>query len=821
MLIIGLLSILQIVYLPGALLRRCFPLNEGDPLERAAYTFGLSLIANTWMVAILVALKAYSKPVLWAVILAELTMLLFLALGSAHRYAYVSWDLSGLASLGSPRSFNAVLGTILALTTIAIFGYICYLNWGTVFSENDDVASWDRWAMEWATGIFPTRASWYPQLIPANWSISYVLLGRADVKMFAKAITPLYPLLTLFLFCSLAAARRSAAFLFGAAMYGWLLLHNLGIAFMMLGYADVPVAFFGFLSFHAIYRKTEATLSRDDVLLSLLFATGTVMTKQGGVYALIAALLYALWVARKRPEVGPFTTRNSAAVITLFALCFTAVWYGGKALQIYGGHDYSNFKGLTQDLHHGRTYGQRLVAAGALFWRFRGDAGPPVACISALLLTGSLLFRASRWITLLLILPFLLAWGLLFSYEIRNASLVFPLVALVSGIVIERIFSAVMKPLDPVAIGSTTVGGLVAVAAVLGLSGWVLMGKPGISMAPAWAIRFESNEWIAYALDLYSWGLAAFGLIALLSVVVVVQDRRLAIQWPIVVTGSLVLIAAFATGKYRADAVVANQHILQRRIGSPAVNERIYAAVRERAIHRPIMTDYWYLRSLPDLESLFRPLPCGAPCSYEGLKAAAASHQDAGYFLMYDHDYSPDTLARLLASRGFHTIFTESGLRMMEINREALDTKNRAPEVNGVHPASGTGGQASFRFAYSDPDGSSDISSVIVIVNDALTSTKACYFQWYRATNTVTIANDNGVGWADEQKVGFPVAIHNSQCELRMSGTSMAEVGDRLELTFDLRFLTPFKGVKHLFTSVADEYNATSGYHDVASWDVK
>ena len=765
MLITGLLALLQIVYLPGALLRRCFQSRETDALEAAAYTFGLSLIANTWLVTILVALKVYSSAVVWAVVLSEIATLVFVGLRTHRPRANVSWDLSGWASFTPPRTFNAALGMILALTTVAIFIYICYLNWGTVFSENDNVASWDRWAMEWAAGMFPTRASWYPQLIPANWSLSYVLLGRMDVKMFAKATTALYPLLTLFLFLSLAAVKRSTAFLLGAATYGWLLLHNLGIAFMMLGYADVPLAFFGFLAFHAVYRRTdmerrvrsmvtEETVSRDDVLLSIIFATGTLMTKQGGIYGLVAALLYAAWLARRRPGVSPFAARDRAAAIALFGLCFAAVWYGGKALQIYGGHDYSNLTLLTQGLHHGRSYMQRLVAAGQLFWNFRGDAGPLVALLSAVLLVSSLFVRAARWITLLLIVPFLLFWGLFFSYEIRNASLVFPLIALVIGMVIDRVFARLMKPLDSMTLGAATVGAIVAVIAVLGLSGWVLMGKPGAPLLPVWAIRFESNEWIAYALELYSWGLAAFGSMALLSIAITIRNGKLLIYWPIPAAGLLLVVAVLGMSKYRADTIVASQRAQERRIGTPEVNERLYSIVQARAIHQPIMTDYWFLRSLPDLESLYRALPCGAPCKYEGLKWAAASQPDAGYILMYDRDFDPDTLVKLPTSRGFHTILTVDGLRLMEINRAAMDTKNQAPQVLSVNPASGRGSRGSFLLSYSDPDGTSDISSAIIIINDTLTGTKACYLQWYRTSNTISIANDNGKGWADEQKVG-------------------------------------------------------------------
>ena len=357
--------------------------------------------------------------------------------------------------------------------------------------------------------------------------------------------------------------------------------------------------------------------------------------------------------------------------------------------------------------------------------------------------------------------------------------------------------------------------------AVLSFSGWVLLGKPGVSMFPDWAVSFESNEWIAYAMWFYSLGFAVFGLMLLIPMVVTIRGGNLMIYWPVPATGLLALVAVLAIGKYRADTVIASQHALERRIGTPAINERIYAAVQAKAIHQPIMTDYWFLGFLPDLESLFRALPCGAPCTYERLKAAAASQSDAGYFLMYDHDFDPDTLAKLPSSRGFHTIFTEGGVRMLEINRAAIDAKNRAPEALNALPVSGAGSRGTFQFSYSDPDGLSDITSAIVIVNSTVTGTGACYLQWYRATATVSIANDSGVGWADEQKAGGPGAIHNSQCELSMPGTSMAEAHGRLELKFDLRFLPSFRGLKHVYTDVFDEYNASSGYHDLAIWVVK
>ena len=50
----------------------------------------------------------------------------------------------------------------------------------------------------------------------------------------------------------------------------------------------------------------------------------------------------------------------------------------------------------------------------------------------------------------------------------------------------------------------------------------------------------------------------------------------------------------------------------------------------------------------------------------------------------------------------------------------------------------------------------------------------------------------------------------------------MAENADGLELTFDVTFSPSFRGLlKHVFTDAFDADNASSGYRDVALWDVK
>ncbi len=820
MLLIGLVSLLQITYLPGALIMRWFRSEGFDRFERLALGFGLSLIVNTWIVTCLVVSRLYSRPALGILILAELALLIAPVLKNGWGSMYVTWDLRYLRGRLLPPTFRSTLGSIVAFATIAIFSYLFYLNWGAVFSQNDDVASWNRWAIEWAHGTLPTRASWYPQLLPTNWSITYVLLGRTDVQMFAKAITVLFPLVTLLLFVNLALKRKASAFLFAAGAYGWILVHYLGITFAMSGYADVPVAFFAFAAFYAIYRRGAEPPSRRDVLLLLLFAFGDLLTKQAGVFTLAIALLYAISYARVRPQFFLLRQRDGPAVLMLWAVVFTAAWFSYKAVQIHNGQDFSAIAALTQ-LRPGQGPLQKLFATGEMFWGFRGASGPPVTLTFAIMLIGGVLLKETRRITLGLVIPFLAVYALSFNYEIRNASLAFPFVALISGFVADRALRALSSRLDSVQVKSIPLGQLCAVLLALSIAGWVLAGEPGASIVlSSHLLALLHDEWISYALYVYAAPSAIVGFLILLTLGSTAAEFHIRFYRPAVIACAVAGIFALSM-KYRTDSIIESQIAQERRIGSPSVNDRLYAAVQTGSIQGPIITDYWFLQFLPGLEGLFRRLTCGAPCSIRGLRAAATLVPDAGYMFMYDRDFDADVLDRLKTDRGFQTLFTVDGLRLMRIDRAAFDAVNHPPEVSPDSAGTLDGRTALLKIRYSDLDGVSDIVSATVIVNGSLSGMEACYVEWYRATNSLVIANDNGKGWAAEGKIGSGLPMRNSQCQVDLASASVAEREGRLELTFRARFLTSFHGLKHVYALATDALGVNSGYRELAAWDIK
>jgi hypothetical protein len=52
---------------------------------------------------------------------------------------------------------------------------------------------------------------------------------------------------------------------------------------------------------------------------------------------------------------------------------------------------------------------------------------------------------------------------------------------------------------------------------------------------------------------------------------------------------------------------------------------------------------------------------------------------EAGYVLLHEGSFEPAARERLAGSREFPTIFLESGVRMLEINRDAFEEGHSSP----------------------------------------------------------------------------------------------------------------------------------------------
>jgi hypothetical protein len=140
------------------------------------------------------------------------------------------------------------------------------------------------------------------------------------------------------------------------------------------------------------------------------------------------------------------------------------------------------------------------------------------------------------------------------------------------------------------------------------------------------------------------------------------------------------------------------------------------------------------------------------------------------------------------------------------------------PVPISVTPNSGSGLSPTFAFAFSDPNGTSDIVSAQMDIGAALSATGACYFYYSKGANALYLATDAGA-WQGPLTVGSAGTFENSQCSVNAGASSVSVSGNTLTLTLALSFTAGFAGAKNIYMEVQ---NATqdSGWSAQGTWTV-
>jgi hypothetical protein len=639
MFLLGLLGLLQMTILPGWLWLRAARIRTRNPCEEGVYCFAASLILNSPVIYFLTAVGQNNQRAWLLIIAAEATLLTLLHQPwKGMRFLLVT----STGVPGEAPSFRSIGLAALAVVTMLAFVLILIDNWGTVFISHDDVASWDRWAQDWFLNRFPVGTDLYPQLVPANWSITYALMRTADVKMFAKAMMPFFAVATLLLFVSLAWNLKDRVYLAGCTIAGFLFLQYLGRDFLMTGYVDVALAFFCFLAFYVLYQEDTGPPS-EARFLSIFFAAGAALTKQGGLLVLAAVALYLITKRTQGREPG---TPPALRWTTGLAVAFVILWYVPK---FYGAaHGQSNLRMIFHDIHGGRNYAERLWYGCRILMGAGGRPGAFLFAIAAALMLCAFWFTKTRGLTLGIVLPAFLFWGFFFSYEVRTGALIFPFAALVLCLTLQCIGNRAWLPELP-AYWTTAI-------LLLGLG----------------VLLYFSGDAVPRIRVSYTWPLILVGACVALAPIVQFSRRlRVEISVPAFAAG-IALLFGFAAWPHYADAKLLSQQLIaQRQMGNPAVNARLYRLHDAGQLAAPILSNYWYLSSLPELKSLNRNLNC-LDCSLPNILEIIAQHRDTDFLLLQDTLPPPSASAAFAHCPGIDTIFVEGTVRLFRLDRSKL-----------------------------------------------------------------------------------------------------------------------------------------------------
>ena len=433
------------------------------------------------MVFLLTAFGIYTQYAIVGIFLSEL-LLLTLCFSRVKAWAASPWVLSASGLIGSlGKTFSPYFSflqfqgshednyrnSFIPIVTLVLMSaaFFCILlallnliaNIGTVFVSWDAVASWNRWATDWSQNRLPQRILHYPQLLPANWSVSYVFMGQA-LQFFPKAFMPLFMLSILALMFDLGISRKSFGYFAGVVVVAFIYRSFLISEDLRIPLTDMPVTFFTFLSVCCLIAGQGSEIRRDIwsyLVLGGIFSAGAAISKQGGLYIVLLYPLLAhalIFKRRQRLKAGD----TFRFLLLYFAIISIVVIpsYAYSEIRIAKGLDGSEIGWVTSGIYHGEDLMQRFINAIGLFTRQIGYSTNIFLCAAILILMSifviiALLDRSFRWIMLLVWMPYTVIWALYYSYDIRNCSTVLPFFGLGVGIGVERSFSLCKVPLIP------------------------------------------------------------------------------------------------------------------------------------------------------------------------------------------------------------------------------------------------------------------------------------------------------------------------------------------------------------------------------------
>lgn len=185
MFFLGLLSLIQIWFLPGFLALSF--LNRINIYDKLIIAFPLSIILNYIFVFLLILFKSYNFYILIIFIFLELAILVYI-----YRY-----DLKKLKNFKHKIDVkkNYYFLDLLIFLLLVSYLTLAISNIGEITFPGDPLVMWDTWAKSFAQGIIPKNTMDYPQAYPILMSLTYVLIGTTEIEFFSRSVGLAYPLM--------------------------------------------------------------------------------------------------------------------------------------------------------------------------------------------------------------------------------------------------------------------------------------------------------------------------------------------------------------------------------------------------------------------------------------------------------------------------------------------------------------------------------------------------------------------------------------------------------------------------------------------------
>jgi len=525
----------QITFIPGFLFLKAFGLKRTGVFGTIIYSFGLSLLINYLMVYHLTLVGLYTPLASYIILIAELVFAIILV----FKKKLIIIDKLHLELSPGIRSFPWNILPLLSIVLIIGSLYFFFSSYIGVFTHWDAVFSWNRWAIDWHLNDIPVLTYLYPQLIPTNWSLSYVMVQDHTLQFAAKSVMPLFAIFIPIVLFDLYLKKKKIAFILSILVF-FVLVSLYCISYIDSGYVDFASAFLSVAALHAILVGDTSKPERKNIIMVVLLSSAAAATKQAGFIILVFAIIWFAWlmIRNRKVQASQNILKNILWVISIILI--TLYWYIVKVIDIALGRDFSTLRFLLIDIHHAASLPQRFVNGLEIL-----RASPFFLMAIVIISLASFFDRKSRWFTLGITIPSFLIWGFFFSYDDRNIIMTFPFLSWSAS------------------------------------SGFMLLMEK---------IKLDR---LAHSLSI--WSKEFFRKRSLLRI------KLWPKQVFFLLIFSLVLGLIFLVGSF-SEVIKDSQIQKQRQLGDSSLNKMIYDYLDNNGIDGKIITDYYWVTALPGFE---------------------------------------------------------------------------------------------------------------------------------------------------------------------------------------------------------------------------
>lgn len=424
MFFLGLLSLIQIWFLPGFLVLSF--LKRINIYDKLIIAFPLSIILNYIFVFLLILLKSYNLFFLIFIIFLEFSMLINIYKNDLKKLKNFKFKLD----IKKDFYFLDLLIFLLLINYLVL----AISNIGEITFPGDPLVMWDAWAKSFAQGIIPKNTMDYPQAYPILMSLTYVLMGTTEIEFFSRSVGLAYPIMIWVLMFRIQKLLPKFKNEIKLTLFLITLLtlnqfrHTLFIGYVdpILVFATVSLGYLFILNFVNKFKKNE-------IILLCLIAILPGLLKQTSLYLTLifpVIFFYLNYSSKKNLVI------KTISFYTLFFLLILFPWYFYKiylfslneeTLQIFNLSFFSNtnefvnnkYNELFNSIFINLKYGLKLI-----FGKF-------YLLILFFFILGSFKNYYSKLISLI-ILPYFFIWANVFANDARNFAFMLPLVSFIS-----------------------------------------------------------------------------------------------------------------------------------------------------------------------------------------------------------------------------------------------------------------------------------------------------------------------------------------------------------------------------------------------------